>query len=389
MRVVSLLPCVVTLLVLPGPAFGQSAAPVAATPADHVSQSLVEKAIGLFSGPVKILTTSVVPSSGVSGGVELERYQAHAQLMLGGKVSWRGYWRMDAQFSGHPTPNSYVAVYGTWRHMPNLPFYGLGPNSVVPPKTPQFDLEDQTGGGWGWVRFGVLAFAARGEATRATSGRDATEAAAMRASFAPEDLTGFGERLAYWHTAVTADLNYTTPLDLPARGGWYRATLHTYRGIHRAAVSLSLIDVDLRQYYQVPGGIVLGLQADARISPRADIRTAPFFLLPYLGGDTTLEGFADYRFRDSSTALLRIQARRSILTSVPIWKNTSAGPLYVVGFGDAGAVGNGRGALRARAFKGDGGFGVSLWLGAHALLRMDFAFQRREGFQFKPFASNF
>jgi len=28
-------------------------------------------------------------------------------------------------------------------------------------------------------------------------------------------------------------------------------------------------------------------------------------------------------------------------------------------------------------------------LPAHALLRVDFAFQRREGFQFKPFASAF
>ena len=363
------------------------------TPSDpaapfKLSKSLVEKVIDIFSSPIRVLTTAVVPGSGISGGGGIDLTAQHEQFKAGGKVSSRGYRRADAQISTHPTPWSYLMAYGTMRHLPSLSNYGLGPDAFEVAKT-EFDLDDRTAGGAGWIRRGRFALATMGDVTRATSGQDSKRVQRMRERFDQGDLAGFGDQLTYWHSSVALDFNNSTPIDQPARGAWYRVTGHKYLGLAGSKVSLTVVDVDLRHYYPLPGRVVIGTQVDVKLSPRRDKSTAPFFLLPYLGGDSTLEGFADYRFRDSNTALIRVQGRRALFSAIPIWKRTSAGPFYVVGFVDAGTVAGTPRALNFSRFKHDAGFGFSLWMGAHTLLRMDFAFSNGEGFRAKPFASGF
>ena len=361
---------------------GPSAPPV------EVSKSLVEQVINVFSSPIRVLTTAVVPASGFSAGGGIDLTGEHEQFTAGGKVSSRGYWRADAQLATHPTPWSHLAVYGRMRHLPSLPNYGLGPDTLDATMA-TFDLDDRTAGGAGWIRRGRFALATTGDVTRATSGQDSERANEMRAMFDPADLAGFGDRLTYWHSAVALDFNNSTPIDQPARGVWYRITGHKYIGLAGSHVSLTVVDVDLRHYYPLPGRVVLGTQVEVKLSPLGDKSKAPFFLLPYLGGDSTLEGFADYRFRDSNAALIRFQARRALFSAVPIWKRTQAGPLYVVGFVDAGTVAHTPRTLNFSRLQHDTGFGFSLWMGAHTLLRMDFAFSSDEGFRTKPFASGF
>src|SRR6266545_1653179 len=368
--------------------FAQAAppAPGPAPPQVEVNKSLVEHAIDVFSSPVRMLTTAVVPASGLSVGGGIDLTAEHEEFRAGGKISSRGYWRADAQLSTHPTPASYLMIFSRMRHLPSLPNYGLGPDTLKETRA-TFDLDDRTAGGGGWIRLGRIALAATSDVTLATSGKDAVRAADMRATFASGALAGFGDRLTYWHSSLAVDFNNSTPIDQPARGAWYRVTGHKYGGLAGSRVSLSIVDVDLRHYYPLPGRVVLGTQLDVKMSPRRDASTAPFFLLPYLGGDSTLEGFADYRFRDSNAALVRLQGRRALFSSIPIWKRTNAGPFYVIGFVNAGTVADRLSAINLRRLKHDAGFGFSLWLGVHTMLRMDFAFSAGEGFRSKPFAA--
>jgi hypothetical protein len=376
-------------LPLAAPLRAQPAAPsTVATPVDHTTQDFVEKAINLFAGPVRLETTAVVPSSGVSLGAAAESDQSHVRMIASGKASVRQFWSADVMMVSHPTPNSFASLYGSARHMPELPFYGTGPNTHSNNKT-VFDATDQTLGGWGWRRFKALAFSGRLETTWLTSGKSAANLETMRARFSPPELIGLGSSLRYLHAAGTMDVNYSTPLESPTEGGWYRLAAHRFSGLSGSAMAFTRVDIDLRQYLSLPGGIVLAAQGRALLSPAGDRNRTPFVLLPYLGGDSSLEGYADYRFRDSNSVLIRVQGRRSIFNAVPIWKHTSAGPVYLIAFADAGTVGPGPSALRLTDLKTDAGVGVSVWLGSHALLRVDFAVSRREGLQFNPFASTF
>jgi hypothetical protein len=45
--------------------------------------------------------------------------------------------------------------------------------------------------------------------------------------------------------------------------------------------------------------------------------------------------------------------------------------------------------LHLRHLKYDAGFGVSLWLGVHTMLRLDVAFFSGEGCRVKPFSAGF
>jgi hypothetical protein len=307
----------------------ESPPPDRSTQQVEVNKTLVEHVIDIFSSPVRVLTTAVVPTSGLAVGGGLDLTAEHEEFKAGGKISSRGYWRADVQLSTHPTPSSQLMTFGGMRHLPSLPNYGIGPDSSKETMA-TFDLDDSTAGGGGWIRHGRIGLAATGDVTLATSGKDSARAAEMRATFAPGELAGFGDRLTYWHSSVALDFNNSTPVDQPTRGIWYRLTIHKYGGLAGSPVSFTLADVDLRHYYPLPGRVVLGTQVDVKMSPRGDARTAPFFLLPYLGGDSTLEGFADYRFRDSNAALIRLQGRRALFSSIPIWKRTNAGPLYVI-----------------------------------------------------------
>jgi hypothetical protein len=56
---------------------------------------------------------------------------------------------------------------------------------------------------------------------------------------------------------------------------------------------------------------------------------------------------------------------------------------------NAGTVADNLSAINLRRLEHDAGFGFSLWLGVHTMLRMDFAFSNGEGFRSRPFEAGF
>jgi outer membrane protein assembly factor BamA len=91
---------------------------------------------------------------------------------------------------------------------------------------------------------------------------------------------------------------------------------------------------------------VLSLHGELQLANAAHDQTVPFFMLPALGGGSSLRGFASWRFRDLNSLLLsadwrvianrfldmaliydagRVAARRSDLTSAPLKSDYGVG----------------------------------------------------------------
>ena len=93
------------------------------------------------------------------------------------------------------------------------------------------------------------------------------------------------------------EVDYREPTNA-RKGGWYRVDFSHYDDRTAGRYTFNRFDVDLRQF--------IGFLAERRvIAARLFVSTSdtdagetmPFYLMPTLGGNDTLRGFREYRFR--------------------------------------------------------------------------------------------
>ena len=112
----------------------------------------------------------------------------------------------------------------------------------------------------------------------------------------------------YWKTSGFVDLDWRRPVNA-RNGGWYRAEVSRYSG-DSGLHSFSRLDVDLRQWVSfVSERRVLFARAKVATSDADTGHTVPFYLMPTLGGNDSLRGFRDYRFRGPHALLLQGEYR--------------------------------------------------------------------------------
>ena len=100
------------------------------------------------------------------------------------------------------------------------------------------------------------------------------------------------------HAAI--DVDYRQPRNA-RRGGWYRAEFSHFADRDRQRYSFDRLDIDLRQFVSVLSERrVFVARAYVSTSEPSSGQTIPFYLMPTLGGNETLRGFRDYRFRGAA-----------------------------------------------------------------------------------------
>jgi outer membrane protein assembly factor BamA len=135
------------------------------------------------------------------------------------------------------------------------------------------------------------------------------------------------------------------------------------------AYAFNRLDVELRQF--------VGFFAERRVlAGRVWLSTSdagagqevPFYLMPSLGGNSTLRGFRDYRFRGPHALLLQAEYRWEI------WSGLDGALFY-----DAGKVALRRADLDFEDLERDYGFGFRFNTNEGIVLRVDAAFGSRDG----------
>ena len=163
----------------------------------------------------------------------------------------------------------------------------------------------------------------------------------------PETPAGVGTQTTYIHTRGAVGFDWRTSAGYSRRGGIYMVTAHDYTDRDKA-FGFQQLDYDVTQHIPIlREAWVLSLHARAQTTSAKSDQVVPFFMLPSLGGGSSLRGFSSWRFRDRNSLLLqaewRIIANRFLDTAV---------------FYDTGKVAASAADLDLRRLKSDVGFGV-------------------------------
>ncbi len=251
-----------------------------------------------------------------------------------------------------------VEAYGGRIHAPTAAFYGVGNGSQRGDRQ-SFGYDEKTVGA-----------SARVQAGRLVEFGGSSEYVATAGEVNDEGATGLVRSLdlAYARNSAFASLDSRTSPGYSQRGGLARVSLADYRQVNGAGSGFMRADGELQAFIPLRAERqIVALRAAAATTVTAGGNVVPFYLLPELGGNSSLRGYSSWRFRDRARLLLSGEYR---------W---SAGPLVDMSlFGDAGQVAPQLRDLSLRNLHTSYGVGFSVHTPSATVTRLEVA-RSREG----------
>ncbi|HEX2342308.1 MAG TPA: BamA/TamA family outer membrane protein [Vicinamibacterales bacterium] len=317
---------------------------------------------------------SLTTGSGFAYGVgfrDRDLLNNTGQLDLWAATSTRMYWATEARLTFPKLANNHL-LFETWaahRDYPEEDFFGLGPDSARSDRTNYAIRSDLFGARAGVRPFPILLAGGGAEYLnpRLSEGQD-TSVPSIEDLFDPTTAPGLGESVDYLRTMAFVELDYREPKNA-RKGGWYRVSFSHFDDRTTGLYTFDRVDTDLRQF--------IGFLAGRRvIAARLFISTSntdaghlmPFYSMPTLGGNDTLRGFREYRFRGPHAILVQGEYRWEI------WSGFDAALFY-----DAGKVANTRSDLDFENLETDYGIGFRFNTNEAIVFRVDAGFGSRDG----------
>ena len=277
-----------------------------------------------------------------------------ASKMMQSQLGWRGL------FSDRLAVGAQVK----YQDFTQINFFGLGGDSL---KSRQADyrLTDLDVMGFGTLRANRwLTVSGRVGLLRSVDIKRGTSALhpSIGDEFSEITAPGLTSQPGYLHADVAVDLDTRDVPGHPASGGRYRFSIATYRDQDFSHYSFRRFNSDAAQYVPLFKRSVLALRGRVDLSQSGDGQDVPFYLLPALGGPTSLRGYDHYRFRDRDALLLNAEYVWPILRALD-------GALFY----DAGTVAPRVAALSMHHLHKDYGVGLRLHSARHMITRFDVA----------------
>jgi Omp85 superfamily domain len=261
---------------------------------------------------------------GLPIGVGYVKYVAPFNYVdVRGSYSVYGYKRAEAEFVAPRLfdRRGHLSIIGGWRDATQVGFYGLGPDTSVDDRT-SYGFKE----GYGsalltvWPTRKLLMLRGGFELSRWSPESARGSFPPIETVYTPATLPGLGATTTYAHSQGTVGLDWRPAPAYARRGGFYAVTAHDY---HDKDDRFGFRQVDYELVQHVPilrEAWVISLRGLAETTFRRDGQEIPYFLLPHLGGGSTLRGFDSWRFRDQNKLLLqaewRIMANRFMDTAV-------------------------------------------------------------------------
>ncbi len=263
-----------------------------------------------------------------------------------------------------------LTVLGGWRDATEVPFHGVGMHTTTADLA-NYGFEQPFGSALLTIRPMRRLFMTRAgfEVSRWDLKSGEGTAPSVEEVYTPESLPGLASTTTYLHTQATVGFDSRPSSGYARRGGFYGVTGHDYCDRDDAS---GFRQVDYEVVHHIPilrDTWVISLHALAKTTWDKGEQAAPFYLMPSLGGGSTLRGFSSFRFRDRHSLLLqaewRIMANRFFESAV---------------FYDTGKVAARTSDLDLNHLKSDYGFGVRFHAPLVTVLRVDVA-RSNEGTQ--------
>jgi hypothetical protein len=235
-----------------------------------------------------------------------------------------------------------------WRDATQVGYFGLGMETDEDSRTNYRFNQAYGGAGVSAVlkRFVVLFGSVTYEDYQLKEGQGSYPS--IETGFTPATAPGLGDSPAFVHTEATAGIDTRTSPGYSRTGGFYRVSLHKYLDVDDELYGFNKLIGEAIQHVPVLRETWV-LSRRARVTTTLeDDDTVPYFLLPTLGGGSSLRAYGSGRFVD----------RHSLLTSVEWrWIPNRRG-LDMALFFDAGKVTDEFDDLNFRELKHDVGIGV-------------------------------
>ena len=129
--------------------------------------------------------------------------------------------------------------------------------------------------------------------------------------FSPANTPGLGvSKFTYINSTARIGIDWRRPLGYSGRGGMYRVQFDDYRERDNDVYSFKQVEGEALQLIPIlRANWVIALRGLATVTDFDDSSVVPFFVLPALGGGSTLRGYPDFRFRDRNRLLMNAELR--------------------------------------------------------------------------------
>jgi hypothetical protein len=285
--------------------------------------------------------------------------------------SLKSYWALEAKARYPLAPRDRVMAEGYVRKYdyPQEDFFGLGPDSLRSNRV-SFGVDGEYVGGQLLVQpVRPLTFGGGVEYLWPTVGRGSNpRVPSIEEIFDDFNAPGLQAEHEFVRTLGHVTFDYRQPLNA-RKGGYYRFDISRYDNRRDLGLDFTRVDLELSQFVSfLAERRVLAGRIRVATTDLDETERVPFFLLPTLGGNTTLRGFRAYRFRGLHSILLQGEYRWEI------WSAFDGAIFY-----DAGKVAMRREDLNFKSLEHDYGIGFRFNTDNGIVVRVDAAFGSKDG----------
>ncbi len=291
---------------------------VVAPPALNSAEVIIDRleSWGFFTGAPRGLYPwfgSVYPGGGFAAGAGVRKpFGDDGAVNVFGGYSINSFGRAEAnvELPTFAQNRARLALSGRYVDAPDVTYYGVG-NDTQQEQESHFGYTPVGGG----ARLDVEAsrYLSLGGGVNyldiATSSGRAGQSIEQR--FSPADTPGLEfDSFSYINSTARAAFDWRQPAGYSGTGGLYRVQFDDYRQREREGYSFRSLEAEVRQLVPLlRANWVLALRGLATVTDIDDASAVPYFLLPALGGGSTLRGYPDFRFRDRHRLVMNAEVR--------------------------------------------------------------------------------
>ena len=236
----------------------------------------------------------------------------YSTLDVRGSYSIKSYKLAEAEFVAPQLfdRRGELTVLGGWRDATEVPFHGVGMHTTTGDLA-NYGFEQPFGSALLRLRptRGPLMVRGGFEASRWDLKSGAGTARSLDEVYTPASLPGLGATTTYLHTQATVGFDSRPSSGYARRGGFYGVTGHDYTD-RSDALGFRQVDYEVIQHIPILRETwVISLHGLAQTTWNKADQATPFYLLPSLGGGSSLRGFSSFRFTDRHSLLMQAEWR--------------------------------------------------------------------------------
>ena len=256
---------------------------------------------------------SVYPGGGFAAGAGVRKpFGDDGALNVFGGYSVSTFARAQADLA-LPTfwsNRARVTVSGRYVDAPDVKYYGVGNSSLDEDKT-FFGYTPKTGGARLDIevsRYFTVGGGVDYDHVDLSTGKTAPS---IQQGFSPANTPGLGlSKVSYINSTARAAYDWRRPPGYSGHGGLYRVEFDDFHERDNDLYSFKSLEGEALQLIPIlRANWVIALRGVVTLTDIGDTTVVPYFMLPALGGGTTLRGYPDFRFRDRNRLLMNAELR--------------------------------------------------------------------------------